>query len=312
MRALWPLVAAGALVMSCEAKPPPGGPLEAGLEFFRARQASNCAEVWRMYSAATQENIRAEVRRREREREWTSDDPAPEARYCAAAGKLKRGTGRVVREQGDEAVVAADFDVQVSSSRYDTSWGVKTEELRLVRESGAWRVERPMVNIDRPGVTEVGPVDVKYAPSGNLGRDRLEATFVSRGPREKLVAAVRDPAAWPRALPSVKSVTPLERVGDRERLQLSFDGADHTITIAVQPSGAPRDPNANETAAVWEVERGDKAPVYLRGSWRLKPYPDGTRVTLVLFFDSRQWPVNPADGVFSPQRMAEAVLGLAK
>jgi hypothetical protein len=44
----------------------------------------------------------------------------------------------------------------------------------------------------------------------------------------------------------------------------------------------------------------------------LPPYPDGTRVTRLLFFDRRQWPGDPATGPFSAERMAQALRALEK
>lgn len=314
MRALGPLIVAFALLAPCDAGAQPGGPLETALKFLEARQAFRCRDVWPLYSAGTQENIRAEVHRRERSREGLPLGEKPEEQYCANSGKWKRGSARLVRQQGNEAVVAAEFYLQ--SSRYDIfpRFDAQPQEIKLIHEGGAWRVDLPRIRIERPrGLEEVGPVDVTYVPSGNLGRDRLEATVVTRTARGSLIAVARDPILWARAIPSVTSVQPLERSGDRELVRLTFAGADRAITVAVRFSDPKDDPNARQTAVLWEAEGGDKAPVYLRGSWRLTPYSTGgMRVSLVLFFDSRQWPGNPATEIFSAERMAQAVLGLGK
>ena len=315
MRAWCPLVAACALLAPCVASGQARGPLETATRFFEASQASHCADVWRLFSAGTKDNIRAVVHRREREREGAPRAGEAEQTHCGKTGKLKRGSIRLVRHQGDEAVVASEWIVEAPRHRYDVFFVpkvVNAEELRLVRERGEWRVELPRMELPRrPGLVEVGPVDVTYQPSGNLGRDRIEATAVLRAARETLVAAVRDSTAWARVLPAVTAVRVLAPAGEHERVQLSFAEADRALTVRVR-HGEPRDPNAYETSVLWEIEGADKAPVYLRGSWRLAPYTDGTRVSLALIFDSRQWPVDPATGLFSAERMSEAVLGLGK
>lgn len=309
-----PLLVACALLAPRDASAQPGGPLETAVKFFEAQQAHRCGEAWRLYSARTQENIRAEVHRGEREREGFPQAEKPQERYCWNPGELKRGSARITRQQGNEAVAAADFVVKVvSDRRLLPHYMVKTEELRLIREAGAWRVERPRVAIGPgPGwrLTEVGPVDVLYQPGYPL-RDQLQATVVVRAPRDTLHAALRDATFWARALPSIEAIRPMERTGELERVQLSFAGADRSLTVAVRTSSAPSS-QASEAAVLWEVEGGDKAPVYFRGSWRLKPYSDGTRVTLHLVFNRKQWPGDVTEGMLSAERMAEAVLGLEK
>ena len=309
-----PLIVACALLAPRDANAQPGGPLETALKFFEAQQAGRCGEAWRLYSAGTQENIRAEVRRSERERDGFPQAEKPQERYCWSPGKLKRGSARIARQQGNEAVAAADFTVKVvSDRRLFASYTVKTEELRLIREGGAWRVERPRVAIGPgPGwrLTEVGPVDVLYQPGYPL-HDQLQATVVVRAKRDVLHAALRDAMFWARALPSIEAVQPMERTGESERIQLSFAGAGHSLTVAVRTSGKPSS-EGSEAAVLWEVESGTKAPVYFRGSWRLKPYSDGTRITLHLVLNRRQWPGDVAEGMFSAQRMANAVLELER
>ena len=39
---------------------------------------------------------------------------------------------------------------------------------------------------------------------------------------------------------------------------------------------------------------------------------DGTRVTLRIFINPKHWPGTVAEGIFSSERMAQAVLGLEK
>lgn len=315
----FPLMLTCALLASCdtpeESHGEPGGPVEAAVKFYEAAKAWRCDEVWRSYSAGTQENIRAQMHRYERERDGPPWPDPLEKRYCGRLDTLKRGSARIVRQQGDEAVVAAEFIVRVV--RDDTFFAqsrVQTEELSLVREAGAWRVERPRVPIGRPGLTEVGPVDVVFEPaSGNLHRDlahRLEATVAARAPRDNLESALRDPKFWARVLPSVNAVEPLERTGELERVRLSFAEPDRSLTVEVKLLGKPVDPTMPATTLQWNAEGGNKAPVYFRGWWELKPHHDGTRVTLILFIIPKQWPGDVAEGIFSAPRMAQAVLGL--
>lgn len=317
----FPLMLVCALLASCDTPEAshgePGGPVETAVKFYEAAQAWRCDEVWRTYTAGTQENIRAEMHRYERERDGEPWPDPLEKRYCGRLATLKRGSARIVRQQGDEAVVAAEFNVRVVSDRnFFAHSVVRTEELRLVREAGAWRVERPRVPIGRPGsrLTEVGPVDVFHPENAHLFRDlvhRLEATVVARASRERLESALRDPKFWAHVLPSVNAVEPLERTGERERVRLSFAEPDRSLTVAVnQLWGKPVDPAMPVTTLQWAAEGGNKAPIYFLGSWELKPHHDGTRVTLHLRIIPKEWPGGVAEGSFSAQRMAQAVLDL--
>jgi hypothetical protein len=226
---------------------------------------------------------------------------------------------RIVRQQGDEAVVAAKFVVEAPRHRYDffAPSAVVTEELRLVREEGAWRVELPRVSIGRGPdwrLVEVGPVDVFYPVKSFSGlADRIEATAVVRASRDTLAPALRDPQSWARALPSVKEVQPLGRAGELERVQLFFAEPDRSLTITTKLSGKQVDRPLQETSLQWDAEGANKAPVYFRGSWRLQPHEDGsTRVTLLLVIIRGQWPGDVAGGFFSAERLAHAVLELEK
>src|SRR5262245_24518790 len=60
-----PLLAAWALLVPCGTHAQPGGPLDTAVKFFEARQVSHCGKVWPLYSAATQEHVRADAHRRE-------------------------------------------------------------------------------------------------------------------------------------------------------------------------------------------------------------------------------------------------------
>ncbi len=312
-----PLMLICALLASSDTKAEPGDPVETAVKFFEAQKAGRCDEVWRTYTAGTQENIRAEMHRYERERDGEPWPSPLETKYCGRVDTLKRSSARIVRQQGDEVVVAAEFSVRVvSRQRLFAQTMVRTEELRLVREAGAWRVERPRVPIGRPGsrLTEVGPVDVFHPARDKTFRDlvhRLEATAVTRAPRERLELALGDPKFWARALPSVIAVESLERTGELERVRLSFAEPDRAVTVAVnQLWGRTVDPTTSKTALQWAAEGGNKAPVYFLGSWELKPHHDGTRITLHLRIVPKQWPGDLAEGSFSAQRMAQAVLDL--
>ena len=312
MRALGPLAFACALLAPLVANAQPGGPLETAMKFFEAK---SCAEAWSMYSSRTQENIRAEVRRREREREGASLNEKPEDQYCIPRGKLKRGSVRIARQQGDEAVVAAEFTVRVVSDRRLLPGSmVQTEELRLIREAGAWRVERPRAAVTPrfDQLTEVGPVDVRLTPGGGGLHSTLEATAIVPTKRAPLEAALGEPMLWATALPSVTAVESLGREGEQQRLRLTFAGTDQSITILARPVSRPRNSMETDTAVFWHVEGGPNAAPYARGSWVIKPYPDGTRIILKLVFDPRPWRKGVGTEVFSVERAGQAVLALEK
>ena len=159
---------------------------------------------------------------------------------------------------------------------------------------------------------EVGPVDLFYPVRSFKGLvSRLESTAVVRTPRDSLEPALRDPKLWARTLPAVTAVEVLERTGELERVRLSFTEPDRSITVETQLFGKKSEEPLRESQLQWIVEGANKAPVYFRGSWTLKPHEDGsTRVTLLLYFDLGQWPGDVSVGRFSPDRMAQAVLGL--
>lgn len=177
-------------------------------------------------------------------------------------------------------------------------------------------MERPREPIGRPGwrLIEVGPVDVFQEAGSQPGLHRkLTATAVSRVPRDTLDSALRAPKFWTLALPSVSAAQPLERTGGSERVRLAFAAEpERSLAVAVKLSGKPVEPTVPWTALQWIVEGGNKAPIYFRGSWKLQPHHDGTRVTMELVIDPKQWPGDVAEGIFSAQRMAQAVLGLEK
>lgn len=314
-----PLLLACTLLAPSRAQAQAAGPAEVAMKFFEASQAWRCDEVWRYYSRGTQENYLAETHRYERERNGEPRPDPPEKHFCAwTSHKLKRGSARILRLQGNEAVVAVDFSGRVSRRRYDLfpPTVTITEQLHLVREAGAWRVEQPRLPVGRKGwrLTEVGRVDVFQEEGVYPGLLRkLEATMVSRMPRARLDAILRDAKSWALALPSVSAAETLERTAESERLRLVFAAVpERSATLAVALYGKPLDPARLETERQWTAEGGNKAPVYFRGSWKLEPHHDGTRITMTLLIDPRHWPDDVAEGVFSAQRMAQAMLALEK
>ncbi len=315
-----PLLLACALLAPCHSNAETGDPVDVAVRFFEAGKAWRCDEAWRFYSAGTQENFLAEDHRYEREREGPSRPDTVQKRHCGwTSNTLKPGTVRIARQQGDEAVVAADFIGKAPRNRHDIFFPpsvVTTKELRLVREAGEWRVEQPRLPIGRPGwrLIEVGPVDVFQEPRPPAGLLRkLEATAVSRVPRDTLDSALHDPQFWTHALPSVSAAEPLERTGELDRVRLAFAvEPERSLTVTVTLSGKPVDATREWTTLQWNVEDGNKAPVYFRGSVTLRPHHDGTRVTMELVVDPKQWPGDVAEGAFSAQHMAQALLGLDK
>ena len=309
---------ARALALACAVLAPwgasaqPADPVETAARFFEAAQSRPCAEVWAFYSAGTQQAIRAQVHRRERERAGAPQKEVPEELHCRRSGQLKKGTARLVRSHGNEAVVAAGFGGrQVSSNRLLPGRIEWNEELRLVREGGSWKVALALGKVEPayPQLTEVGPVDVFIEPVVRGLHQRLEATSVSRAPRAGLEAVVRDPEGWASVLPSFKAIEPLERAGELDRVRLSFADPSTPVPMRVRLSAKAADPMKDATTIAWDVEGDTRAPAYMRGRWDLTPNTDGTtRVKLTLVIDPRHWP----EGLFSAERMANAVRDLEK
>ena len=133
MRARDLLVVACTLLLPCGVRAQALGPVETAVRYLQASKAKRCDEVWSLYSAGTQENLRAAARGR---------DAAPEKACPGMQAAIKRGSPRLVREQGDEAVVEVVFRGRASASRHDTgtitTW---KQEVKLVREAEAWKVE---------------------------------------------------------------------------------------------------------------------------------------------------------------------------
>lgn len=295
-----------------------GGPVETAVTFIEASQAWRCDEVWRLFSAGTRENFLAAEHRYEREREGAPHADPPEKHFCGFTWHtFKRGTARLVRQDGDTTIVAVDFLARLSRYRYDffPPTTTVTEELQLIREDGAWRVERPRLPIGREGwrLVEVGRVDVFQTPNPGPGMHRrLEATVLSRVAPKTLATTFRDPKSWALVLPSIGAAQAIERTADAERVQLTFaTEPERSLTVDVKTFGTPGDPSS-ERALNWIVEGGDEAPVYVRGWWRITPHHDGARIKLELVVDPRHWSGDVTEGDLSAERMAQAVLGLEK
>jgi hypothetical protein len=125
------------------------GPLDIATKFFEANQAGRCADAFPLYSKGTQENIRAGKHRRERERDETVGLRTPEDQHCYSFRQTKRGSVRLVRQSGDEAIVAREYTLGHRSNKYIKlgPWEQGSEELRLIREDGAWRVDSPRLPV---------------------------------------------------------------------------------------------------------------------------------------------------------------------
>lgn len=179
------------------------GPLQIAVKFFEANQASRCAEAFSLYTRGTQENIRAALHRKLREYDDGPITATPETAFCDPSRITKRASARLVRQSGDEAHVSRVFTVGHWINKYVRygPWQEGTEELRLIREDGAWRVELPRMPVGRPRATgerlvEIGRVDVSSFPHNALGQDLVEATVVSTAPRVSIEAVLRDPLTW--------------------------------------------------------------------------------------------------------------------
>lgn len=293
----------------------PGGPVETAVEFHEAAQASRCSEVWAFYSRATQAHIRAQVHRHARERGDPRSEERPLEHSCSKPDKHKRIDTRLVRTQGDEATVAVVWRGRVSQRFYYlpgpmAEW---TEEVKLVREGGAWKIDlpRPKEQKRLDELVEFGDVEVSIGLAVAGLHQRLEAEGFSRVPRDALDAALRDPRAWAAVLPSFKAIEPLERTGDLDRAQLSFADSATPIPVTVRLAGRPVDARERSTSLQWQVEKDVKAPVYMRGQWFLDTTDNGSkRVKLTLVIDPRHWP--GSETLFSAERLANALHALEK
>lgn len=295
MRAGRPLALALLLLASWSAQAQADGPVETAVKFHEAQGGHRCKEAWALSSKGRQEKIRSAARKRAQEGGRPPQDERPEE-SCARVGKLMPGTARLELKVGDEAVVSARFKGAAPRDQYDLKarFAEYDEELDLVREGGAWKVEWPRVKrqsshaILRIGI---GAVDWRMEPIVRGLHYKHELTVSTRVPRDALESVLLDPNAWANLLPSIKSVEPLERTGGVERARLSFAEPSTPITVLVKRSGRPVDPAAGWISIEWVVEKDVDAPIYMRGAWALKPNPDGTtQVNLTLVLNPRHWP----------------------
>ena len=299
--------------MALDASPQPAAPVEAAVRYIDAGIKSRCTEVWERYSGGTQEYLRMRARRQERERAGLPTGEKPEETGCGRAGKLKRGSARLVRLDRDEAMVHAVILDRVPRHRHDM-FPPEVElpqVIRMVRERGDWKVElkREYAPSTHRELAEVGDVDVFFdsrVPAGLQGR--YEASAVIRAPRTAFEKLLRDPSAWAVVLPSFKAIEALEPVGDRARVRLSLQDPAPPVVYFLSMSPPPPDPRAGNTTLQWNPETGFKAP-YLRGRWDIEPNADGsTRVKLSFVMDPGHWP----EGHFTPEKLGNAVRDLGK
>jgi hypothetical protein len=315
MRAGRPLTVALFLFGSFGAQAQPGGPVETAVKYLEAAQASRCREVWALYSNASQEHIRSQVHRLARERGNLRSEEKPLEYSCSKPDKHKRIDTRLVRTYGDEATVAVVWRGRVSRRFYYlpgpmTEW---TEEVKLVREGGAWKVDlpRPKEQKRLDELIELGDVEVSIGLAVAGLHQKLEAEGFSRVPRDALDAVLRDPRVWAAVLPSFKAIEQRERAGNLDRALLSFADPAPQIPVTVSLTGRPVDAKERSTSLQWKVEKDAKAPVYMRGQWFLDTTDSGTtRVRLTLVIDPRHWP--GSEDLFSAERLANSLRDLEK
>lgn len=301
------LVLAGALFSSGANGQERVGPLDAAIRFFEANEARRCAEAFTLYTKGTQEHIRTELHRYERERDGPPLGSTPETLYCNPTQRTRRGTLRLVRQGGGEAIVAREFTVGRWFDKFFNKYREGTEEVRLVIEDGAWRVDMPPAPSSkrnpRNRLVEVGRVDVTYSPPTVLG-EVVEATMATRAPRSQLEAILRDPVSWANLFPLVQTIDVLESTGDSQRVRLVFSGWDQPVTFSVKTPG--------ERIDRLRFDSTHNVGIMFRGYWNLSQHHDGTRVTLHFIIKKRQWPGDMGERLHAPERIAEALLGLEK
>jgi hypothetical protein len=216
-----------------------------------------------------------------------------------------------VLKLGDQAIVSAMFRGAPPRHQFDVEARFReySEELDLVREGGAWRVDWPRTKRQsRQAILRIGigPVDYRMDPKAHHLHHKLEVTVSTRVPRDALEAVLREPNAWASLLPSYKSIEPLGSAGPVERARLAFDGSSAPIPVTVKVAGRPVDTQADRTSIEWEAEHGVDAPAYMRGAWLLKPNSDGkTSVGLTLVFNPRHWP--DYEKLFSADRLGKSL-----
>lgn len=249
------------------------------------------------------------MHRYERERDGPPLDSTPETRRCDPTRITRRGSTRLVRQSAAEAVVFREYTVGHWLNKF-IKYGTyveAAEELRLIREDGAWRVEPPRLKVGRdrlPGerVVEVGAVDVSVFPHNRLGQDVVEATAVARAPRTKIESVLRDPVSWANLFPQILTVDVLEATGGSQRVRLVFAGSERPVIITVNTPG--------ERIDRLRFDAGHNGPVMFWGWWNLSPHHDGTRVALYFVINKKQWPGDLGERLLAPERIADAVLGL--
>ena len=259
MGARRPFALAFLLLGSLGAQGQADGPVETAVKYHEAMQTFRCKEVWALSSKGRQERIRTNARRLARE-SGRPPEERPEDSCGRLFGKLMPGTAQLVLQLGNEAIVSAMF--RGAPPRHDYDFAAQfieySEELDLVREDGAWKVEWPRTKLQSTHAIlriGIGPVDYRMDPLLRDLHHKREVTVSARMPLDALQAVLLDPKACANLLPSIESIEPLERSGELERARLSFADPSTQIPVTVKRSGRPVDPRAGWTSASGGRER---------------------------------------------------------
>lgn len=304
-------------------------PVAATRRFLSAVKRGDCDVAWTSFSQGTRENAVALVKKQVREAPYPMQQ-RPEDLYCEGTyGDAKPRTARLVTATGETAVVSVLFAegthfpiIPFLSTPYREWWS----ELQLVRKAGRWKVERPRVEVGRPGwdLIEVGDIEVSYSRTGNPRRRWVQARAIVRAPRESLEATLMDALAWSRMLPMVTHVHALDGADQtpERRLLLRFeapDGAAAEVPVVIEPYGHLRDPKLPWTKIQWVVAKDARPsttdvsrPAIYTGSWELQTRYDGFWVTFGVVIQPDEWPPSLADALLASDNVAGAITALER